>query len=91
LLALLAAPGLVAQEQPDEPKVEPPPDQPIERAEEITVTAGLSDRRIQDVPLRIEVMVSEDNLENPGNGRSTVDAWAPLDGFVAKGGARMVS
>jgi iron complex outermembrane receptor protein len=70
-LLLLATPGLVAQEAPEKPEVEPPPDQPIERAEEITVTAGHSDRRIQDVPLRVEVVdreeIEEKALMTPGS------------------------
>jgi iron complex outermembrane receptor protein len=43
---------------------EPPPpedaDTPVHLEEEITVSAGHSDRRIQDVPLRVEVVHRED-------------------------------
>ena len=70
-LLLLAATGLMAQEPPDAPKADPPQDEPIELAEEITVTAGHGDRRIQDVPLRIEVVdreeIEEKALMTPGS------------------------
>jgi iron complex outermembrane receptor protein len=70
-LLLLAAPGLWAQEPPEAPPSEPPQDEPIELAEEITVTAGHGDRRIQDVPLRVEVVdreeIEEKALMTPGS------------------------
>jgi outer membrane receptor protein involved in Fe transport len=70
-LLLLAAPGLWAQEAPEAPASEPPQDEPIELAEEITVTAGHGDRRIQDVPLRVEVVdreeIEEKALMTPGS------------------------
>jgi iron complex outermembrane receptor protein len=56
---------------PDAPQAQPPPDEPIELAEEITVTAGHGDRRIQDVPLRVEVVdreeIEEKALMTPGS------------------------
>jgi iron complex outermembrane receptor protein len=55
-LALLPlAPFAVAQEPPSEPEEEP-----IRIEAEVTVTAGHSDRRIQDAPLRVEVVDRED-------------------------------
>ncbi len=49
----------------------PSAEEPIELAEEITVTAGHSERRIQDVPLRIEVVdreeIEEKALMTPGS------------------------
>jgi iron complex outermembrane receptor protein len=70
-LLLLVAPSLWAQEPPDAPPAKPPGDEPIELAEEITVTAGHGDRRSQDVPLRIEVVdreeIEEKALMTPGS------------------------
>jgi len=46
-------------------------DQPVELVEEITVTAGHADRRIQDVPVRVEVVdreeIEEKALMTPGS------------------------
>jgi outer membrane receptor for ferrienterochelin and colicins len=54
-----------SQGQPDAP------DQPLELVEEITVTAGHADRRIQDVPVRVEVVdreeIEEKALMTPGS------------------------
>jgi len=67
-LLLLSAASLSAQEPPE---TQPPSDELIELAEEITVTAGHGDRRIQDVPLRIEVVdreeIEEKALMTPGS------------------------
>ena len=55
LVLTLAVPGF-AQEPPKPEE----PEEPVRIEEEITVTAGHSDRRIQDVPLRVEVVDRED-------------------------------
>ena len=70
LTLLLVASGLEAQE-PADPEKTPPPGEAIELAEEITVTAGHGERRIQDVPLRVEVVnreeIEEKALMTPGS------------------------
>lgn len=55
VVVLLATPAL-----PQEPTPAEEPEQPVRVEEEITVSAGHSDRRIQDVPLRVEVVERED-------------------------------
>ena len=53
------------------PPPPPPPDEPPEVKEEVTVTATRTDRRIQDEPLRIEVIdreeIEEKALMTPGS------------------------
>jgi iron complex outermembrane receptor protein len=65
-----AACAALAQEPAEKP-IPPEPDPPVELAEEITVTAGHGDRRIQDVPLRVEVVdreeIEEKALMTPGS------------------------
>jgi iron complex outermembrane receptor protein len=60
LAALAAAAGASAQEPAAPPPDQPPTEEPVKREEEVTVTAGHADRRIQDVPLRVEVVDRED-------------------------------
>ena len=68
----LCAPALRAREPPAQ-AAEPHPaeDEPIRLEDEVTVTAGHSDRRIQDVPLRVEVVdreeIEEKALMTPGS------------------------
>lgn len=79
LLALVAAGGITfmapvagAQEATAEASArESAEDEPVRLEDEITVTAGHSDRRIQDVPLRVEVVdreeIEEKALMTPGS------------------------
>jgi len=67
-----SAPCFGSQEPPAAPPVEDHPEPgPVELKDEITVTAGHSDRRIQDVPLRVEVVdreeIEEKALMTPGS------------------------
>ena len=55
LVFALAAPAFPQDRPPAEE-----PEEPVRVEEEITVSAGHSDRRIQDVPLRVEVVDRED-------------------------------
>jgi iron complex outermembrane receptor protein len=77
-LLLAGAGRLAAQEPSAKPDPKPAseaqsatPDAPIEIVEEITVTAGHADRRIQDVPVRVEVVdreeIEEKALMTPGS------------------------
>ena len=67
VLVLVLAPPVSPQESP--PVEEP--DESVRIEEEITVSAGRSDRRIQDVPLRVEVVdreeIEEKALMTPGS------------------------
>ncbi len=67
-LLFLAASHLPAQERAD---TAPAQDEPLELEEEVTVTAGHGERRIQDVPLRVEVVdreeIEEKALMTPGS------------------------
>ncbi len=68
----LPAPALRAQEPAAQTaETEPPEDEPVRLEDEITVTAGHSDRRFQDVPLRVEVVdreeIEEKALMTPGS------------------------
>jgi iron complex outermembrane receptor protein len=79
VLTLVAAFGLafgspvVAAQQPatSAAEAEPAEDEPLRLEDEVTVTAGHSDRRIQDVPLRVEVVsreeIEEKALMTPGS------------------------
>ena len=66
-IILAFVPPVVAQE----PAPAPDAEEPVRIEEEVTVTAGHSDRRIQDVPLRVEVVdreeIEEKALMTPGS------------------------
>jgi len=57
-----AEPPPAGQQAPAAPRPEnePAADEPVKLQEEVTVSAGHADRRIQDVPLRVEVVDRED-------------------------------
>ena len=67
VLGLALAPPVFPQESPPVEEA----DEPVRIEEEITVSAGRSDRRIQDVPLRVEVVdreeIEEKALMTPGS------------------------
>jgi outer membrane receptor for ferrienterochelin and colicins len=71
LTPLLLASSVVMAQEPEDAARTAPPDEPVELAEEITVTAGHGERRIQDVPLRVEVVnreeIEEKALMTPGS------------------------
>jgi len=62
-------------------------DQPVELVEEITVTAGHADRRIQDVPVRVEVVdreeIEEKALMTPGSVAMLLGETTGLRGCAA--------
>ncbi len=70
---LLLSAALEAQDAPAAPTAAAAADEPetVELAEEITVSAGHGERRIQDVPLRVEVVdreeIEEKALMTPGS------------------------
>jgi iron complex outermembrane receptor protein len=67
----LGSPVVRAQEPTAAAEKEPVADEPVRLEDEVTVTAGHSDRRIQDVPLRVEVVdreeIEEKALMTPGS------------------------
>ena len=69
-LLLAGAPWLAAQE-PAAPAPGEATAEPVQMVDEITVTAGHGDRRIQDVPVRVEVVdreeIEEKALMTPGS------------------------